>query len=102
MAGLMLVRAELVETKRELLLVSLRGERKTIKVEERPIQIPKIDLMLSDFYTLGDISPCGTQMMALLPYIWEGQRRHLRGTVGFLGGKALVAVPLGFFSGGLN
>jgi hypothetical protein len=103
MGGLVLVKAgEFIQPRRELLLVSLRGERKTVRVEERPIKIPKIDLLLSDFYTLGDIAPCGTQMLALLPYISEGKRRHLCGTVGFLGGKALVAVPIGFFDGGLN
>lgn len=103
MGGLILVKpGAFVGARRELLLVSLRGMRKTIRVEERPIQFPKIDLLLNEFYTLGDVAPCGTQMMALLPYIWEGQRRHLRGAVGFLGGDALVAVPLGFFNGGLN
>lgn len=92
----------LVSTCRELLLVSLKGERRTIKVEERAIVMPKIDLILSEFYTLGDMTQDGTQMTASLPYIWQGERRHLLGVVGFISGGALLVVPLGFFRGRLN
>lgn len=89
----------------ELLVVASAG-RKRIVVEERDVPVPLIDLGLADFYALTDLIDAGdkygTQMAALLPYVWQGERRYLRGAaVALLSGPSVV-VPLGFFSGRLD
>jgi hypothetical protein len=90
---------------RELLVVAAAG-RKRVIVEERDVPVPLIDLALADFYTLSNLIDAGEkygmQMAALLPYIWQGERRYLRGAVVALLTGASVVVPFGFFGDGLH
>jgi hypothetical protein len=104
MLGLRIVRDDRLWGTPRKLLIPTRNDRLSVTVEERDIPVALISLLLHDHYALDQLIHAGDrfgiQMSALLPYLWEGRRRVMRGAVVPLLRGPLIAVPFGFFHSG--
>jgi hypothetical protein len=102
MGGLLrVVSEENFSFERSLLVMGPAGVTR-ISLEEQAVKVPRMSLLLNGYYeTDGTLIDDGKGQLpaATLPYIWEGQRKLVRGVlVPALVGPLLV-VPYGFFNG---